>query len=281
MKKNGGGFTILETMIVMTISAAMLVSAIALFSGQQRKTQFAQGLRDIESKMQDVLNDVATGYFPNAGTISCTASGINEPVINTAGTVEQGANFECVFMGKALWVRPDGFVSYPIVGSRSLASSATTLSTLSTVRPILATSLREEKTFLWNSRVYAIYWNDTAQRSSYGAMLAIASSPNGTGVAANGAGLNSGIQRLNMYTSGTGIVPPVNIADASIVNAEAAIKAALSSPTLSWVPGNKVVLCIEDGSSGAGRQFGGIVITGGSDGVEARIQQSGDGPQCV
>jgi type II secretory pathway pseudopilin PulG len=286
MKKNGGGFTILETMIVMTVSATMLASAIILFSGQQRKTQFSQSLRDAESKIQDVLNDVATGYFPNAGSISCSANGGNEPSINTLGASEQGSNYECVFMGKALWIRPDGFSIYPIVGNRTLASSATTTSTLATVRPILPRSpvesiLIESKSFLWDSRVYAIYWNDNANRSTNGAMIAIASTANGTGTASSGAGFNSGIQRLNMYSSGVGIVAPVSVNEAVASSAESAMKTALNSATLSWVPGNKVVLCIEDSPSGAGRQFGGIVITGGNEGVEARIQQFGDGRQCA
>lgn len=281
MKKNGGGFTILETMIVMTVSATMLASAIILFSGQQRKTQFSQSLRDAESKIQDVLNDVATGYFPNAGDVSCSASSSNEPSINTLGSTEQGSNFECVFMGKSLWIRPDGFSVYPIVGNRSLASSATPSSTLANVRPVLATSLNESRSFLWDSRVYAVYWNDDTSRLTSGAMIAIASTANGTGTASSGAGFNSGIQRLNMYSSGVGIVAPVSANEATTSSAESAMKTALNSATLSWVPGNKVVLCIEDSSSGAGRQFGGIVITGGSEGVEARIQQSGDGQQCA
>jgi|GEM_PF-2430590 len=280
MKKNGGGFTILETMIVMTVSATMLASAILLFSGQQRRTQFSQSLRDIESKIQDVLNDVATGYFPNAGNISCSASGANEPAINASGTSEQGANFECVFMGKALLFRPDGFVIYPIVGSRGLASSASASDPLSTVKPILATTLQEQKSFLWGARIYAVYWNDTTLRNADGGMIAVASTPNGTGVSSDG-GFNSGLQRLNMYSSGTAVGTSVNITEPNATNSEIAIKSALTNPLLSWVPDDKVVLCIEDDSSGSGRQFGGIVITGRSAGAEARIQLAGDGPQCV
>ena len=275
------GFTIIETMIVMAVSAGMLASAILLFSGQQRRTQFAQSLRDAESKIQDVLNDVTTGYFPSANNVSCAAAGSNEPAIDTSSSSEQGGNYDCVFMGKAIWLKPNSFVAYPIIGSRSLASSSTSTSTLSDVKPILATSLAEEKSFLWNSHIYAIYWNDATDRSAFGGMIAVASSANGTGTASGGGNFNSGIQRLNMYSSGMAMGTTVNMNEVSSSNAESAMKIALNSPNLSWVDGDLVILCIQDDGSGNGRQHGGIVISGRSQSVEARIQQEGDGPQCT
>lgn len=279
--KSGSGFTILETMIVMAVSASMLATAILLFSGQQRKTQFSQSIRDAESKLQDVLNDVSTGYFPSASNAACSATGNVKPSIDTSGTSEQGANYACVFMGKAILFKPDGFVAYPIVGNRGLATSASANSTLSDVKPIIATSLVEEKSFLWGLHIYDIFWNDATDRSSTGAMIAIASSANGTGTAAGGAGFNPGIQKLNMYSSGTAAGTPVDINELVSANAEVAVESALNNSGLSWVTGDLVVMCVEDDTSGSSRKFGGIILSGGSRSVEARIQQPGDGVQCV
>src|SRR5688572_2958718 len=100
------GYTIVEVMIFLAVSGMMLTMALLLVNGQQNKTEFAQTVRDLESRIQDVTNDIATGYYSRSGNIRCgyqipsnPASGI---VLTPASGVEQGANSDCIFIGRVM-----------------------------------------------------------------------------------------------------------------------------------------------------------------------------------
>lgn len=99
---NISGYTIVELMVVLAISGAMIVMANNLISGQASRNEFTKSVRDFENKISDVANDVVKGYFPNrGGNEECTATSAGIDFDNTT-TVEQGASEDCVFAGKAL-----------------------------------------------------------------------------------------------------------------------------------------------------------------------------------
>ncbi|OGL30763.1 hypothetical protein A3F37_04050 [Candidatus Saccharibacteria bacterium RIFCSPHIGHO2_12_FULL_41_12] len=90
MKLSGGtrGYTIVEVMIFLVVSAGLLVSVLGVISGQQQKTRFQTGVRDFESQLQDTINDVETGYYPN-----------------TAGNAGEGGDLKAgdkIFIGKGI-----------------------------------------------------------------------------------------------------------------------------------------------------------------------------------
>lgn len=137
------GFTIIETMIVLAVSGGLLVSVMATISGQQQKTQFTTGVRDFETKIQDVVNDVQTGYYPNNGTTKCT----NDPASDTAPVnddaamiVPQGTNENCIFLGKGIHFHsPDGnrlvnFRTTTIAGKRQ--TNKKDITSISEAKPI-------------------------------------------------------------------------------------------------------------------------------------------------
>jgi type II secretory pathway pseudopilin PulG len=103
------GYTILEAMLFITISSSMFVLAMISFSGRQQKVQFTQAVRELDAKIQDVINDVTTGYFPSDGSIQCTVDATqSRPRITNASTQNgQGTNDSCVFVGKALQFFPE------------------------------------------------------------------------------------------------------------------------------------------------------------------------------
>ncbi len=105
--KTGAGYTLVEVMIVLAISGLLAVSAFTLVRGQQTRSEFTQAVRDFESKLVDVANDVAKGYFPNKGTNQqCIAGALG---INFAATTDnQGESDDCVFAGKVLAFNPNG-----------------------------------------------------------------------------------------------------------------------------------------------------------------------------
>src|ERR1700733_12358913 len=95
------GFTIVEVLIVLAITGALFIAAAIMISGQQDRAGFNQGIQQLQSQIQQVMNDVSTGYFPGNANFSCSA-GSGGPVTLTAGASGQGANAGCIFAGKVL-----------------------------------------------------------------------------------------------------------------------------------------------------------------------------------
>jgi prepilin-type N-terminal cleavage/methylation domain-containing protein len=279
MFSRSGGFTILEVMITMAVSASMLVIAVTLFGGQQRQTEFNQSIRDLTSVIEDAINDTSTGYFPASNT-PCSSTLTSAPV--TTGpdsTTGQGTNKQCVFLGKAFVFKDSSFDAYPIVGSY-LASTAPTAK-FNTSYPTIIPALVEKHDYLWGLKLKDIYWGDTTPRTGSGNLIVVASNPDGAGT--DPSGYASGAQKINVYSSGVTIGTDINAGSgASDINT-----AMRNFVNTSWVASatpstNGVTLCVQDANtSDVRRQYGGIIITGGINGVFVRQQISGDTPRCT
>src|ERR1700761_7227045 len=107
MKRGGhrtatAGFTIIEVLIVLAISSALLISAAALISGRQAKTEFMTGINNTQQQIQQIINETASGYYPNAGNFTCTGSLVGGVVSFSNAASQQGTNAGCIFMGKAI-----------------------------------------------------------------------------------------------------------------------------------------------------------------------------------
>ena len=96
-----GGFTIVETLIVIAVTSFLLSSAILLVAGQQRKVEFTQSAQEIRSAIEQVITETGAGFYPNSGNVRCTVSGTTLSITNTAGTA-QGSNTGCIFLGKVM-----------------------------------------------------------------------------------------------------------------------------------------------------------------------------------
>jgi Type II secretory pathway, pseudopilin PulG len=94
------GFTIVETLAVLAISAGLFVAVAATLSGRQGRTEFSQSMQDVRSQIQQVINDVGTGSFPDTNNFRCAVGGTGPNITN--GTSNQGGNTGCVFLGKAI-----------------------------------------------------------------------------------------------------------------------------------------------------------------------------------
>jgi prepilin-type N-terminal cleavage/methylation domain-containing protein len=125
-KTQPSGFTVIEVMIVLAITGLLFVSAAALISGKQNQTAFDQAIRQVQSQMQQVINDVSVGYYPNLGDIKCNGAGGTVALTKASGT-QQGANAGCIFMGKAVQFKmsgtdPEQFNVYSLAGLQKNAS---------------------------------------------------------------------------------------------------------------------------------------------------------------
>jgi hypothetical protein len=102
-KVGANGYTITETLIFLAVSGALFASAFILISGRQARAEFQYGIREFSSQIQDVMNDVSTGYYYHPGSLRCTVgTGPSAPLVFTPVSNEQGANKDCIFIGRVI-----------------------------------------------------------------------------------------------------------------------------------------------------------------------------------
>jgi len=130
------GYTIVELMIFLAVSGALLVSGLLAIGGQQNKTEFTQAVREMESRVNDIINDVSTGFYPNTGNIKCDYKipGAGSGISLTSGggaPPAQGTNSDCTFAGRIIQFAPlgvgkSGMRLYTVAAQRQKLSGATT-----------------------------------------------------------------------------------------------------------------------------------------------------------
>lgn len=128
-RMSSGGFTIVESMVVLGVTGLLFISLAAMTSGQQSKARFRAAMTDIVTQIQSQINEVATGYYPNASNFSCSTR--TGSVNVTGGANAQGTNSDCTFLGRALMyaqrnpagdpVDPEQYGIYTLVGMRKVS----------------------------------------------------------------------------------------------------------------------------------------------------------------
>lgn len=102
--KTASGYTIVEVMIFLAVSGVLFVLAMVTINGQQRQANFAQGVRDFQAAMDDTVNDIRNGNFPDFGTAyTCTADSSNAPKFTGGGPTDtgtHGTHEKCTYLGK-------------------------------------------------------------------------------------------------------------------------------------------------------------------------------------
>lgn len=128
MKTSLRGYTIFEVMIVLAVTSVLFISAVAVFSGRRQKTEFAQFMYDLQSKVQHYANEVSTGSFPATSGLGCqktsTASGPRPQLI--ASTQGQSTSQDCLYIGRAIQAVPgsDTLYIYSVLGLRDKYDSS-------------------------------------------------------------------------------------------------------------------------------------------------------------
>lgn len=151
------GYTIVEMMIFLAVSAALFASAIALISGQQGRTEFSQAVYEVESQIQDIINDVATGYYTNTDNFTCNAPAVSgPPTTPSPASGQQGENISCVFVGRVIQFGVagtdyKGFNVYTVVGRRQYGNPPREVVDFATAEPIIMNaSINGDKKSLQN-----------------------------------------------------------------------------------------------------------------------------------
>lgn len=96
MVRKQKGYTIIEVMIFLAVSGALLTLTIMSMGGRQESVRFRQSMEDIELRIRSTLNNVDQGYAAKADddkNYNCTGATVVE---------DQGAGkaARCVFVGR-------------------------------------------------------------------------------------------------------------------------------------------------------------------------------------
>lgn len=101
LRRHTGGFTILESIIVLTVMSALLASALLLFKQRVPRAQFAKAVNELSVRLTDTYYQVAEGRYQATEDFDCDApigGGLN---ISNGGS-DQGTNQGCIFIGQAV-----------------------------------------------------------------------------------------------------------------------------------------------------------------------------------
>jgi len=118
------GFTIVEVLIFLAVSSALMVSAFALISGSQNKASFTQSINDVQQQIDSVINNVANGYY-SAGETQKQCVLIGGIPNFTGNPVVRGSSAQCIFLGRFIAFQ-DGsneYTVYNVAGARQIAVS--------------------------------------------------------------------------------------------------------------------------------------------------------------
>ncbi len=227
-----GGFTIVEVIIVLAVSSLLAVAALLLVNGRQSEVQFQTSITQAQQQMQQYINEVASGYYPDTQQFTCSLNpGVQnggdprylyQPTIVAGSSSPQGTNVNCVFMGTAIQfavnddvVNPNytQYRTIPIVGARVTsavgnASSTQNVTSVAEADPIVIAPGRipgasgyddsHYVTLPTGMKIVSFYYNGNTANTL--GSIAIMSSLGGY----SGSQLTSGSQTLNLYrVSGT------------------------------------------------------------------------------
>lgn len=131
-----GGFTIVELMIVLAVTGIIFFGAITLISGRTSQTEFMTAIQNVQGQVQQVINEVGNGYYPNNGNFKCVGSPGSFNI--NPGANEQGANTGCIFLGKIMQFNTNStqFTIYTVAGAQ-LNVSSQEVQTYSSARPLV------------------------------------------------------------------------------------------------------------------------------------------------
>jgi len=120
--KRTSGFTIVELVTVLAITGVLFIGVVALVQTQNARSQFAQGISDLENNINKIVTDLHSGVDQTALKDNCTASPPSFPQLTSGGN-GIGANGGCLFLGKALQVNPgtgsnNVIYVYTVIGNR-------------------------------------------------------------------------------------------------------------------------------------------------------------------
>jgi hypothetical protein len=76
-------------------------------AGKQSRTEFQQSIQEVKSQIEQTINEVGTGFYPNTNNFRCTAGGFG-PVLFFRRNEPRRKHWMCIFReGYAVWHNRD------------------------------------------------------------------------------------------------------------------------------------------------------------------------------
>ena len=238
--KSRRGYTIVEALIFLAVSGALLVSAGTVISGRQERTRFSQAIDDVSQNLQDVFNDASTGFYPSANNIICSVTGTPGSTLTLGSNPSiQGTNQACIFAGKLIEF-PTNTTTYNIytaVANRNATSLNTSIMKL--LGKNSNPGISETKINNIDLRTTKIVPNPNPSGVTYPSIVVLSDFGNVTGTTVSG---NAGKLKLYGYNQ--------NISSGDVTTAQ-----------LVPITGNStLVICLRQDGNNASR-IGSVTIT--------------------
>lgn len=245
-----GGFTIVETLIVLAVTGFIFVSIVGLVAGRQNKTEFQQAINNITGQIQQTITEVQKGYFPSS-TYRCNATG---SISFTPNVGTQGSSQGCMFIGKVTQFAvhgtdPQQFNVFTLVGCqfKTCLNKGDIATTPAEVKPVVDQYVTDNES-LENGLVAKKMTYKTgggATQNATGAMGFLSSF--GSASCGTGSDLCSGSQQVGLYAVNT----------TALDSDTSAVQSAISVANL--VQADSVAICFESGTT---TQAGTVTIGG-------------------
>lgn len=128
VKRQAAGFTLVETMIVLAVTAFLFLVAVDAVNGKQSQTEFQQAINDIQNALQQTIATVNSGDYVNEGNFSCSdpspGTPGDKPLISSGRGVQEGSSTGCILLGKVVQFSPSPatdpqeYIAYLVAGLR-------------------------------------------------------------------------------------------------------------------------------------------------------------------
>ncbi len=259
-------YTIVEVLIVLGVTGALLIAVMTTFAGQQNRTEFGQSINDIDAKIRDVITNINNGYYTNTGNFYCDALTGDGPHLHP-GASQQGQNVGCEFIGRAMQFAADNNAStyniYSIVGQRVKNNQDVTSLTdavPTAIAPPNGADATDSNSLLYGLKAAKMYFTQGGVRTPVNTVAFMSTLPG-----YSGGNLNAGNQSVELR-------PVQNTADISNPASDKSAATAVSLITagnLSLIPDAGVTICFQSGGT---NQYGVITIGSNNRQLTTKVQ---------
>jgi type II secretory pathway pseudopilin PulG len=125
--KPAQGFTIIEVLIVLAVTALLGITALLALSGRIDSTNLEIASNNFALAMKQSITDSLSSYLSDYSSLYCTSTGDETPVkFSTTQPPAGQPNLGCIFLGSVVQFapmnQPSEFINYPIAGNQTYYS---------------------------------------------------------------------------------------------------------------------------------------------------------------
>lgn len=150
------GFTIIEVMLFLAISGALVVALLVTVGTTISRQRFSDSINSTQAFVQQQVNETLNVVNDRENNGGCSV-GSGTTVIG-GGTTGRGAS-DCVVLGRALDFTPDSETvkTYPVVGYEPDTTTGTGAALLASYRPSIDTANGVNYDIAWSQKVSGIH----------------------------------------------------------------------------------------------------------------------------